>query len=900
MEIKTLQSDLQSYRHVSVRNIRWNTLSLAFSFLLNLLLLSSTFGQTVVGTITRPGLAPAGLAVYEKGNKLCVFDDRTNHLLIYDCATLNLKKEIIFRNSISDPFSYVGMAVNEKEGKLYACLGHENWPEKWVMIAVVDLVSDSLSIEIPILGLLPQSATGIAYDPEINKIFLCGFHNNVFTVDLNTNVVTKLNIIATHLALNPLTHEVFIASGTDIWILNGNTLHLTFWTKVDCFQIYDMTMNWIENKLYLITAAPFTTHVLDRDDGSVKELDDVNDSMSLFFSPGGNLVYTSAEIACKSTVIDGQTDNWYYLPMEGGAPSMGFRNSTKHSYFVGEKIIAAFDEISQMLVRLTFDHPHAETGSSGEQHIAVNQTTGQVFVTRVSLYNPPDDNPIWVIQDTPMLTHPNVLLGCKVVTVIDADRNDVLNYWDALDGTGYYNKIEGITYNPRGGRAYVVRRGKYGAAQMSVHAGCNTWDKYNSYGAGDFSAVVGYTTMNNKDPITPISSPDGSIIYVTCSASGVLQVVDVTSDADLKLRNEIAVGKTPWGSALTPDGALIYVANRGSNDISIINTSTYAVTQTIPVGSAPWGVAINPSGKLAYVANSGSGTVSVIDVVAGKVITNVQVESNPHWLSFSPDGKFVYVTNNVSGSVSVIDAGTQQVIRTINVGSYPEGICFYPNGSKVYVAKDSGACIIDPTSFLIDHFIDPDYSTYYSVAIANPTSRFAGRVTNLKGLPVVNALVRATQDGVEKGTATTNAAGDFSIFYLQNGTYDLELSGPDFALQSLMAQQVNAGQTKIVHFSVPTSVKSSEQLPHQFSLTQNYPNPFNPKTTISYSLPKSSYVTLKVFDSRGSEVATLVSEYRQAGNYEVVFDGSTFSSGVYFYQIIAGKFVRTKKLILLK
>jgi hypothetical protein len=83
-----------------------------FFLLLNMLLLSPVFGQTVVDSIIRPGLAPAGLAVYEKGNKLCVFDDRTNHLLIYDGDSFALLKEIEFSEAISDPFSFLGMIVD--------------------------------------------------------------------------------------------------------------------------------------------------------------------------------------------------------------------------------------------------------------------------------------------------------------------------------------------------------------------------------------------------------------------------------------------------------------------------------------------------------------------------------------------------------------------------------------------------------------------------------------------------------------------------------------------------------------------------------------------------------------------------------------------------------------------
>ena len=91
-----------------------------------------------------------------------------------------------------------------------------------------------------------------------------------------------------------------------------------------------------------------------------------------------------------------------------------------------------------------------------------------------------------------------------------------------------------------------------------------------------------------------------------------------------------------------------------------------------------------------------------------------------------------------------------------------------------------------------------------------------------------------------------------------------------------------------------------EQLLSGYLLTQNYPNPFNPVTKIIYSLPKQDFVTLKVYDMLGKVIATLVNEEKSAGIYEVEFDGSNLSSGVYFYEIQAGNFFETKKLMLLK
>jgi hypothetical protein len=86
----------------------------------------------------------------------------------------------------------------------------------------------------------------------------------------------------------------------------------------------------------------------------------------------------------------------------------------------------------------------------------------------------------------------------------------------------------------------------------------------------------------------------------------------------------------------------------------------------------------------------------------------------------------------------------------------------------------------------------------------------------------------------------------------------------------------------------------------EFELYDNYPNPFNPGTTIKYELPRASHVSLTVYDILGREVSVLVNDKREAGAYEVKFDGSNLASGIYFYRIQAGSFMQTKQLLLLK
>ncbi len=142
----------------------------------------------------------------------------------------------------------------------------------------------------------------------------------------------------------------------------------------------------------------------------------------------------------------------------------------------------------------------------------------------------------------------------------------------------------------------------------------------------------------------------------------------------------------------------------------------------------------------------------------------------------------------------------------------------------------------------------------------------------------------------------------------------------NWIIQDIMpGQYVNVAvltQLGIPPFSIPgfeakltneiTNVMENEKsLPTTFSLAQNYPNPFNPSTKISWQSPISGHQTLKVYDVLGNEVATLVDEYKAAGGYEVEFNVEqdsrpAMASGVYFYQVKAGEYIQTKKMLYLK
>ena len=119
-----------------------------------------------------------------------------------------------------------------------------------------------------------------------------------------------------------------------------------------------------------------------------------------------------------------------------------------------------------------------------------------------------------------------------------------------------------------------------------------------------------------------------------------------------------------------------------------------------------------------------------------------------------------------------------------------------------------------------------------------------------------------------------------------------------------MGYTVSAYGSFNVPYCLPTIISVPENsynnLPNSFELHQNYPNPFNPSTTIEFDLPKTSAVTLKVFNILGEEVTTLVSDRLSAGSYSYDWDASSLASGVYLYRLQAGDYVQTRKMVLMR
>ena len=212
----------------------------------------------------------------------------------------------------------------------------------------------------------------------------------------------------------------------------------------------------------------------------------------------------------------------------------------------------------------------------------------------------------------------------------------------------------------------------------------------------------------------------------------------------------------------------------------------------------------------------------------------------------------------------------------------------------------------------------------YSIAIDNEANKWLGTQgglakfdginwtvydTSNSGVPS-NFIVRIAIDGNDIKWIGT---GDGLVRYDGSNWTEYNASNSCLSSNGISCIAIDGNNNKWISTSSGLAIfkeggivlvhEQKEKVMHfldKFILGQNYPNPFNPSTTIKYSIPKQSYVTLKVYDILGREVQTLFNEEKPAGNYQVEFDAAELPSGVYFYRIKAGSFSQVRKMLLIK
>ncbi len=209
------------------------------------------------------------------------------------------------------------------------------------------------------------------------------------------------------------------------------------------------------------------------------------------------------------------------------------------------------------------------------------------------------------------------------------------------------------------------------------------------------------------------------------------------------------------------------------------------------------------------------------------------------------------------------------------VGDYNFVCLFHPSMTGMIMAAPLPVELVSFTGYIKDGFADLQWKT--------------ATESNNRGFEIE----RKTASGWEK-VGFVEGHGTTTNENLYNYRDDVRKLQPEII--SYRLRQIDLNGT----FEYSAEITINNTVPLAFGLKQNFPNPFNPSTQINFTVPVTSNVQLKVFDTNGSEVATLVNQSKAAGTYAVEFNASNLASGIYYYTITAGSFSTTKKMILMK
>ena len=303
--------------------------------------------------------------------------------------------------------------------------------------------------------------------------------------------------------------------------------------------------------------------------------------------------------------------------------------------------------------------------------------------------------------------------------------------------------------------------------------------------------------------------------------------------------------------------------------------------------------------------------------------------STPNGTAFGPDG-YLYVPNNVNaGRIDRISPGG--VVDTfITSIQYPTTVYFESDTSmlicsyqlnRIYRANISGSYSILYTGSGMNGPVDMDRDTDGNLLVANFTDGkifrvdSAGTFNQIADLPgtlgfmvVANGYIYTTALQVNK-IFRTSMNGDTVTFAGTGGAGQVNgpvssatFSGPNGIAvtttgDTLYVSDFNTRSLRMITGVTSGIININSSAPEGFDLKQNYPNPFNPSTKIEFSIPQKGFTSLKVFDSLGKEIETLVSETLSSGTYATTFNGSSLSSGVYFVRLQSnGNVITSKKL----
>jgi hypothetical protein len=379
----------------------------------------------------------------------------------------------------------------------------------------------------------------------------------------------------------------------------------------------------------------------------------------------------------------------------------------------------------------------------------------------------------------------------------------------------------------------------------------------------------------------------GNYAYVSCGPTG-LKIVDITNSS-----NPITLGSwvPPYFNifkAVYVSGSYAYLATHGDQDLWIVNISD-------PQNPTPVGNCILPQDAFdvyvrepyAYVADYSSGLyiLNVSDPAHPSLAGNLETPYQIYGVNIS--GNYAYLAGY--NSLHIVDVGDPAhpafAGNWHDIFGYPYKVVISGNYAYLADGGNGGA------GLQIINVSDPTNPTFVGYFQAHGSAVDVSILGNYAYL--AESWTYWWGEGIEIVDISDPAHSSLADSLKTPGDgYGIAVSNGQIYLADYYSFM-------ILHSDL-TGIEDQVTLPNIFSLSQNYPNPFNAATTIKYDLPKSSDVSIDIFDILGRKVETLISGKQLAGSHSVIWDAKDVSSGIYFYKIQAGDFSDTKRCLLLK
>jgi len=415
-----------------------------------------------------------------------------------------------------------------------------------------------------------------------------------------------------------------------------------------------------------------------------------------------------------------------------------------------------------------------------------------------------------------------------------------------------------------------------------------------------YSAIWGY------------AAPDGREYAIMGCPTGTA-FIDVTDSADIHEVDYLTGLTSSWREMKTYSHYAYIVSEATNSKLQIVDlqylpdsvhlVKTYSYTgytRTHSISQSENYLFLNGGNA------SSNGGIQILDVSDPENPVKLGAWTNLYVHDCRVDNDTIYAANINDGKVSIINATNKSALSTVTsfnnlIGAGPHNTALSSDKKRLFVTDEIGNA-----PYLLKVWNITDRSNPVYVTDWQPTGITTSIVHNIEtygnygiiahysaGVRVID--ISNPDNPTEVAWYDTYPSNNNESY---NGCWGVYMLPSGKIIASDRQTGLYVLKTNFTLTGVSNEITNIK--PDNYSLEQNYPNPFNPSTVIKYQIPSSDFVSLKVYNEAGMEIADLVNENQNPGSYEINFDGSKLSSGIYFYNIIAGEFNTTKKMLLIK